>query len=197
MAELNEQKLNQLNARAQEIVTDFARGLGNVFSDLFNNAGGEATIFTENLNQNLSKTKDVTDNIKENQHKINTYLMSSGQIEGQILKLVREREDKVFKIMSKENMGQARKEHHIKKIRDLERLIEQDEKEYQEFLMKLKEDDSNTKHEAQEEEEEQQPLENQEDNDSQVSDISKEFVDGKYIKKDTTFTDNQNENGDI
>ena len=53
MAELNEQKLNQLNARAQEIVTDFARGLGNVFSDLFNQAGGEATVFTENLNKNL------------------------------------------------------------------------------------------------------------------------------------------------
>ena len=130
MAELNEQRLNQLNARAQEIITDFARGLGSVFSDLFNQASIESTTFTENLNQNLNKTKDVTDNIKENQHKINTYLMSSGQIEGQILKLVREREDKVFKIMSNENMGQARKEHHIKKVRDgykenLEKLQDQ------------------------------------------------------------------------
>ena len=53
MAELNEQRLQQLNTRAQEIVTDFARGLGNVFSDLFNQAGGEATVFTENLNKNL------------------------------------------------------------------------------------------------------------------------------------------------
>ena len=102
------QNLENLRIRAQEIVTDFARGLSNAFSELFEGAGSDASKFTEDLNKGLDKTVSFTDKIEKNQEKINKWSMSTRTIERQILDIDAKKEKIKKKLIDDEGlMGAA------------------------------------------------------------------------------------------
>ena len=100
MADLNvnKEELRKLRAQAQDIVTDFAQGLSNVFSQLFGEAGRDASEFTNNLNKGLSETEKIQQKIEKNQKEIARWQGSSSKIESQIVDLYHKHQERISKI---------------------------------------------------------------------------------------------------
>lgn len=113
MAELNEQNLRKLRAEAQEIVTDFAQGLSNVFSKLFGEASTDAEVFTNKLNKGLSETEKIQQKIEKNQKEIARWQGSSSKIESQIVDLYHKHQERISKINNYTQISEKTKRQAI------------------------------------------------------------------------------------